>query len=334
MKKNKVALLIDAENISSSYFDIIYTLSKQLDNIQISRVYGDFTKLYSWTAIARQFAIETIMQSSNSNGKNGADIKLVIDAMEILFTKEIDTFIIVSNDGDFTNLVLKLKEFNKVVIGMGITRHSNAFSNACDKFINLQDISNAKTNEEEKEERKEHKTAPKTQENAKNKENFPSLNNIKKFIKDKLESTASKSLHLSSLNTLLKKNIENFDHKNYGASKFSNFLQDLGFKIRKIPNSSHNEIYLDDLKAKKDEKDMILKSKKLENHIRELFKKYAKPAQGKDFLEISTLENELKVFYPNLDQIIKQNNCQNFKGFLAKLPFVKSTNSKINCYLV
>ncbi len=101
--------------------------------------YGNWRKssLNNWEPIFCKYAIEAIQQFDFTKGKNAADIALVIDAMDILHRQEVDAFCIASNDGDFTPLVMRLRQSGLDVYGCGTAQASQAFQSACTYFITI-----------------------------------------------------------------------------------------------------------------------------------------------------------------------------------------------------
>ena len=112
------ALLIDAENVSAKYIKPILTELSKYGNITYKRIYGDWTSTQhsSWKDELLKNSITPIQQFSYTQGKNATDSAMIIDAMDILYTKDVDGFCIVSSDSDFTRLVSRLRESGKMVI--------------------------------------------------------------------------------------------------------------------------------------------------------------------------------------------------------------------------
>ncbi len=136
------ALLIDADNVShAAIASIIAELSKY-GTANIRRAYGDWTSgnMKGWRDKLHEFAIRPIQQFSYTSGKNATDIALVIDAMELLYTKKLDAFCIVSSDGDFTPLVMQLRANGHDVYGFGRRKTPEAFVNACNTFLFLESL--------------------------------------------------------------------------------------------------------------------------------------------------------------------------------------------------
>ena len=146
IKDKKIALLIDGENVSYKYYKIIIDELEQYGEIIYKRIYGDFAAKQmskDWIEAMKDSTIEQIQQIAFTTGKNSSDSKLIINAMDILYKGKVDCFCIVSSDGDFTNLAIRLKNDDMVVIGAGENKTPDAFIKACDIFIPLEEISNA-----------------------------------------------------------------------------------------------------------------------------------------------------------------------------------------------
>lgn len=134
-----IALLIDSDNVShASIAGIIAELSKY-GTANIRRAYGDWTagNMKGWRDKIHEFAIRPIQQFSYTSGKNATDMALVIDALELLYTQELDTFCIASSDGDFTPLVMHLRANGHDVLGFGERKTPKPFVNACTSFLYL-----------------------------------------------------------------------------------------------------------------------------------------------------------------------------------------------------
>lgn len=139
VRERKIALLIDAENISHQFIgQVMASVRETMDGlITVKRIYADWTKpnLSAWKAVLRKYALMPIQQYSFSSGKNSSDFALVIDAMDLLYQSDIDVFYIVSSDSDFTRLVMRIRESGKIVIGMGEKKALESFVLACNDYI-------------------------------------------------------------------------------------------------------------------------------------------------------------------------------------------------------
>ena len=139
-KDKKIAVLIDADNVSDKYIKYIIDEISNHGTPTYKRIYGDWTKpqLASWKNVLLNHSISPIQQYSYTTGKNSTDAALIIDAMDILYSKNVDGFCIVSSDSDFTKLAARLREAGMYVIGMGEKKTPKPFITACEKFKYLE----------------------------------------------------------------------------------------------------------------------------------------------------------------------------------------------------
>ena len=144
----RIALFIDFENLVTrtgldpDTFDLQPALDVLLEKgkVVFRRAYADWTRFAGATKRLHDHGVEMIdVPPSTRAGKNGADVRLVIDALELCYLREhIDTFVIASGDSDFCPLAYKLREIGRTVIGMGVREAtSQLFVKACDEFIYL-----------------------------------------------------------------------------------------------------------------------------------------------------------------------------------------------------
>jgi uncharacterized LabA/DUF88 family protein len=151
IKNKSIALLIDAENISASYIEIIIDEANKYGTINYRRVYGDWTtpQLNPWKTKISEFGLTPVQQYAYTSGKNSSDFTLIIDAMDILYSEKVNSFCIVSSDSDFTKLVTRLREDNMFVFGMGESKTPISLVNSCETFAYLDKMLKAEPKEEE-----------------------------------------------------------------------------------------------------------------------------------------------------------------------------------------
>ncbi|MDT8336602.1 MAG: NYN domain-containing protein [Candidatus Izemoplasmatales bacterium] len=151
IKNKSIALLIDAENISPSYIEIIIDEANKYGTINYRRVYGDWTtpQLNPWKTKISEFGLTPVQQYAYTSGKNSSDFTLIIDAMDILYSEKVNSFCIVSSDSDFTKLVTRLREDNMFVFGMGESKTPISLVNSCETFAYLDKMLKAQPKEEE-----------------------------------------------------------------------------------------------------------------------------------------------------------------------------------------
>ncbi|MDN6731092.1 MAG: NYN domain-containing protein, partial [Atopostipes suicloacalis] len=258
------AVLVDAENVSPKYIKIIFDEASNYGITTYRRIYGDWTSTRNngWKSILLNNSITPIQQYSYTDGKNSSDSAMIIDAMDILYTSNVDGFIIVSSDSDFTRLASRLRESGMTVIGMGESKTPGAFISACNSFkyldILYQNIEaeedevvetktknnssfnispkNSKNNTEN--DRKKYHYAKKNKkrriEHKSKKQSKPQpqtkITTIRKALKTIiLENSDDDSwISLANLGNHLSKRFPDFDVRNYGHKKLVTFVQSLG----------------------------------------------------------------------------------------------------------
>lgn len=140
-EQEKIALFIDADNAPAAKIGIILSELARYGVVNIRKAYGNWKSpnIKPWEDVLHEFAIQPIQQFDLTKGKNATDIALVIDAMDILYTKDVDAICLVSSDCDFTPLVTRALADGKLVIGLGERKAPAAFVNSCSKFLYLDD---------------------------------------------------------------------------------------------------------------------------------------------------------------------------------------------------
>lgn len=246
-----IALLIDTDNVSPKYMDYIEKELIALGKVSYKRMYGDFAQnsASSWRSIVNDFSITPIQQYSYTTGKNATDSKMVIDAMDILYSGNVNAMCIMSSDSDFTGLVKRLKESNIYVIGAGEGKTPASFVKACDRFLTLdnekeeqlkEEIVEIKENKEDtqivkKEPKKEvdKKKEPTKANSKKAKEEEVKIvtkEEIEGFVKGILEGSA-KPLQVSVVMEKIYQRYPQFDYRKYGAKKAPDFFNKELFNI-------------------------------------------------------------------------------------------------------
>ena len=139
MTAKKIALFIDADNISAKFGKQIFDVLESRGEIFIRRIYGNWQKpiLHGWNDCILNFSLRPVQQPDFATGKNATDMSLTIDAMDVLHGGRAEVFALVSNDSDFTPLAIRLREGGMNVIGLGSAKVSSSFRAACSEFISL-----------------------------------------------------------------------------------------------------------------------------------------------------------------------------------------------------
>jgi uncharacterized LabA/DUF88 family protein len=138
---NSIALLIDADNAPAGKIDFILSELASHGVVNIRRAYGNWTKpdLSGWVKVLHEHSIQPMQSFDLIKGKNATDMALVIDAMDLLYTKKLSTFCLVSSDSDFTPLIQRLRADGKEVFGFGEQKTPEPFIAACTRFIYLEE---------------------------------------------------------------------------------------------------------------------------------------------------------------------------------------------------
>ncbi len=222
----KLAVLIDAENISYRYVDIIMDELAKEGTITYRRIYGDFASSTTkgWKDTLLENSIIPVQSFPYTSGKNSTDTTMVIDAMDILYTGKVDGFCLVSSDCDFTRLASRLKEAGMKVIGMGEQKTPAAFVAACSEFKYLDLLLSESQGEDKKEknENRERKAGA-----------IASEKTIARFIKGLVDECENDKLNISTIGNALKNKYTDFDCRNYGYKKLSSFLEHLGYTVKR-----------------------------------------------------------------------------------------------------
>lgn len=138
----RLAVLIDADNVPRDSIKAIMEEIAIYGTPTVKRIYGDWTNpcIAGWKASLLENAVVPVQQYSYTTGKNSTDSAMIIDAMDILYANNIDGFVLVSSDSDFTRLAIRLREAGMLVIGIGEKKTPGPFIVACNKFIYIEVI--------------------------------------------------------------------------------------------------------------------------------------------------------------------------------------------------
>ena len=239
-----IAVLIDADNVSSKYIKFIFDEISNHGTPTYKRIYGDWTKpqLAGWKNVLLNFSITPIQQYGYTTGKNSTDAALIIDAMDILYSKNVDGFCIVSSDGDFTRLAARLREAGMYVIGMGEKKTPTPFISACEKFKYLEVLESSTSNVERN-------RVEESEKNGGQKAGMSSKMEIIKAIQTIVTEISDEDgwAGLGAVGSTLSRRFPDFDTRNYGYSKLTPFIASLKiFEVqsRKIGDSNTHHNYV------------------------------------------------------------------------------------------
>ncbi|NLA67817.1 MAG: NYN domain-containing protein [Gammaproteobacteria bacterium] len=140
--EKRIALLIDADNAPASKIEVILAEIARHGVANVRRAYGNWKSqhLVGWEKCLHTWAIRPIQQFAYTSGKNASDMAMVIDAMDLLYARNLDGFAIVSSDADFTPLVMRLRNDGLAVYGFGMEKTPQPFVRACSTFLYLEKL--------------------------------------------------------------------------------------------------------------------------------------------------------------------------------------------------
>ncbi|SDW12841.1 NYN domain-containing protein [Aequorivita viscosa] len=239
MKDEKLAVLIDADNVPYAYVKEMLDEIAKYGNPTIKRIYADWTKptVSGWKNILLENAITPIQQYSYTSGKNSSDSALIIDAMDLLYSGKVDGFCIVSSDSDFTRLATRLREASMFVIGIGERKTPRPFITACDKFIYIEILKKEKETDAYEKLSSQKKTKSKTSSDTKIDKELINL------IKDSIEEISDDSgwAFLGTLGSFIIKKRTDFDPRNYGFQKLYPLIKSINkFEIEERETGKNN----------------------------------------------------------------------------------------------
>lgn len=223
--KQKIALFIDADNAPASKFEDVLSEVAKYGVVTIRKAYGNWknASLKPWEDLLHEYAIQPVQQYDLSKGKNASDIALVIDAMDVMYTRDIDVMCFVSSDCDFTPMVTRALAEGKVVLGFGERKTPSPFVNACSKFLfldqepNTSDTSQVKTKD------------------------IKSDTKLISLIRQAIEATADDNgwAALGPVGSHIS-NKTSFDTRNYGYKNLSSLIKAIDlFDLKRSPDHSY-----------------------------------------------------------------------------------------------
>ncbi len=254
----RFAVLIDADNVSAKYIKYILDEISNYGVATYKRIYGDWTKptAASWKDVLLENSVTPVQQYGYTVGKNATDSAMIIDAMDILYSGNVEGFCIVSSDSDFTKLSSRLRESGMLIVGMGEKKTPKPFIASCNQFKYLDvlaetekksmELDNSqKKNESVKDKKtdssKETDTETDTgskaaknsasQDSGDNVKNMTDINVIKAAILKMMNEVdeEDQSMNMGELGSRLVKRYPDFDVRNYGDTKLSKFLKKFDF---------------------------------------------------------------------------------------------------------
>jgi uncharacterized protein (TIGR00288 family) len=228
VRTGNIALLIDADNASAGGLDQTLTILAELGTVNIRRAYGNWSKpgLKSWSGIIHRHAIEPQQQFDITKGKNATDMKMTIDAMDLLYGGRVDGFGIMSSDSDFMPVAMRIRQNGLPVYGFGTARTPEGFRQACTRFIDVGAVAAA-----EAEVAKDAPEAAKPEVGA----------DLVKLLGDAWKASKRDENGFTTISEMGQRaaNRSSFDARSYGFSRLSELLESLpNFEVQKRPGGA------------------------------------------------------------------------------------------------
>ncbi|MCH2558137.1 MAG: NYN domain-containing protein [Alcanivorax sp.] len=219
----QLAVLIDADNAAPAIVEGLFEEIAKYGTATVKRIYGDWTKpnLGGWKQVLLDYSIQPVQQFAYTTGKNATDSSLIIDAMDLLYTRALDGFCLVSSDSDFTRLAARLREGGLTVYGFGERKTPKPLVAACDKFIYTEILRADHDGGETA--GSDGKPAGKEQAAAAGNQEKPPLKLITRVIDDIADE--EDWVHLGALGQNINKRNPAFDTRLYGFKKLSDLLR-------------------------------------------------------------------------------------------------------------
>lgn len=222
--EKRIALLIDADNAPAAKIDLILAEVARHGAANVRRAYGNWKSphLKPWEATLHTYAIRPIQQFAYSKGKNASDMAMVIDAMDLLYARNLDGFAIVSSDADFTPLVMRILTEGVKVYGFGEKKTPEPFVNACSQFTYVEALAHATA---------EHAEKPKPSDTKK----LRSDTRLVHMLRNAVEAASGDDgwANLGAVGSQVA-NQASFDSRNYGYRKLSDLIEAIGlFEVKR-----------------------------------------------------------------------------------------------------
>ena len=325
MEDKRFAILIDTDNISSKYISAIMDEMTKHGSVTYRRAYGDWTSTQAkgWKNKLMENSITPMQQFCNTVGKNATDSTLIIDAMDILYTGNVDGFCIVSSDGDFTRLAIRLRESGMSVIGMGEEKTPRSFRTACSQFTVLENLIDEDDEEMQAAAQeaaheaaqgagkgagakgKGRKAAAKKAGESKEESTSISKDVIESAIINIITENENKDKEtgLGEIGSRLLNKYPDFDVRNYGYSLLSHFLEEIP-SLKLVKNNTRINV---ELKENRESEDEII------DYIKTIVK-----FTGKKGMRVNELSNSVHRRYTEFKP--KNYGYSQFTKFLQAIP--------------
>jgi len=239
----RIALLIDCDNVSHKSIEGVIDELSKYGKVNIRHAYGNWKSpaMAGWEEKLHPHAIKPIQQFAYTSGKNATDAAMIIDAMDLLYTQELDGFALMTSDSDFTPLVMRILSNGITVYGFGEKKTPMPFVKACSQFIYTENLEQSDEDEEEEK-------PPGNGKSKKSRNELRGDTTLVKLLRTAVEQNADEDgwSHLGRVGQYIS-NKTSFSPVNYGYKKLSDLIR-------------ASELF--EIKIKEDKSGMYIKSSK------------------------------------------------------------------------
>jgi len=219
--RKRIALLIDCDNVSHHSIEGVLEELAKHGTVNVRHAHGDWnnSSLSGWISKLHPHAIRPMQQFAYTKGKNATDSAMIIDAMDLLYSKNVDAFALMTSDSDFTPLVMRILESGFPVFGFGAMKTPQAFVDACSPFIYTENLVSEKADKAESA-----GSAPSS--GRKSKAELRKDGALVRLLRTAVEQTSEDDgwAHMSKVANYISNN-SSFSSLNYGYRKFSDLIK-------------------------------------------------------------------------------------------------------------
>lgn len=217
-ERQKIALLIDCDNVSHNSIEGVLEELAKYGMVNVRHAHGDWNNpsLSGWIERLHPHAIRPMQQFAYTKGKNATDAAMIIDAMDLLYSKNIDAFALMTSDSDFTPLVLRILESGLPVYGFGEKKTPKPFVDACSPFIYTENLLPEKAE----------KTNKPKQSHKKDKTALRKDTNLVRLLRTAADQSSDDAgwAHMSKVGSYISNN-SSFSSINYGYTKLGDLIR-------------------------------------------------------------------------------------------------------------
>ncbi len=236
----RIALLIDCDNVSHTAIEGVLEELAKHGTVNVRHAHGDWNNpsLSGWASKLHPHAIRPMQQFAYTKGKNATDSAMIIDAMDLLYSKNVDAFALMTSDSDFTPLVLRILESGFPVYGFGEKKTPQPFVDSCSPFIYIENLVTSGAGEAESDTPPARKTKAQLRQNAA----------LVKLLRTAVEQASGDDgwAHMGQVASYISNNNSSFSSINYGYARISELIK--ATELFKIEMRNGTAMYIKDFR--------------------------------------------------------------------------------------